>query len=107
MVKPSDAVLRREFRADRLSAEERAYWKEHVFDELLVRIPRDAQPINAIQEEQREFAAAVRTGKVPRVDGAAGRDAVDVDQPWVAVDDVADRCEAMAALRVGVAGEQE
>ncbi len=32
VVKPSDAVLRREFRADKLSADERAYWKENVFD---------------------------------------------------------------------------
>jgi predicted dehydrogenase len=78
LVKPSDAVLRREFRADHLTPDERAYWKEHVFDELLVRTPRDAQPINAIQEEQREFVSAVRSGKAPRVDGAAGRDAVAV-----------------------------
>ena len=78
VVKPNEAVLRREFRADKLSPEECAYWKEHVFDELLVRTPRDAKPVNAIQEEQRDFATAVRTGKPPRVDGVAGRDAVAV-----------------------------
>lgn len=78
VVKPTDSVLRREFRADRLSPEERAYFKEHVFDELLVRSQRDSQPVNAIQEEQRDFAAAVRTGRPPRVDGAAGRDAIAV-----------------------------
>jgi predicted dehydrogenase len=78
VVRPSDAVLRREFRVDQLSGEERTYWKEHLFDELLVRAPLTATPINAIQEEQRDFVAAVRTGKTPRVDGAAGRDAVAV-----------------------------
>ena len=78
IVKPSEMVLRREFRADRLTADERAYWKEHVFDELLVRTPREATPVNAIQEEQRDFCNAVRTGQKPRVDGAAGRDAVAV-----------------------------
>jgi predicted dehydrogenase len=78
VVRPSDAVLRREFRADKLSADERAYWKENVFTELLVRSQRDAQPVNAIQEEQRDFVAAVRTGKAPRVDGVAGRDAIAV-----------------------------
>ena len=78
VVMPSEAVLRREFRADRLSAEERAYWKENVFTQLLVRSQRDAQPVNAIQEEQRDFVNAVRTGQTPRVDGAAGRDAVAV-----------------------------
>jgi predicted dehydrogenase len=76
VVKPTDEVLRREFRADQLTADERAYWKEHVFDQLLVRSSRDSKPINAIQEEQRELVAAVRTGQTPRVDGAAGRDAV-------------------------------
>jgi predicted dehydrogenase len=76
VVKPSDEVLRREFRADKLSADERAYWKEHVFDQLLVRTSRDTKPVNAIQEEQRDFVNAVRTGAAPRVDGAAGRDAV-------------------------------
>jgi predicted dehydrogenase len=76
VVKPSDEVLRREFRADKLSADERAYWKEHVFDQLLVRTSRDTKPVNAIQEEQLDFVNSVRTGQAPRVDGAAGRDAV-------------------------------
>lgn len=78
VVRPSDEVLRREFKAERLTPEERAYWKEHVFDQLLVRSTRDSQPVNAIQEEQRDFVSAVRTGQAPRVDGAAGRDAVAV-----------------------------
>lgn len=78
VVRPSDSVLRREFRADKLSADERAYWKENIFTELLVRSQRDAQPVNAIQDEQRDFVATVRTGKTPRVDGAAGRDAIAV-----------------------------
>jgi predicted dehydrogenase len=78
VVKPSDDVLRRDFRADKLSADERAYWKEHVFDQLLVRTARDSKPINAIEEEQRDFISAVRTGQSPRVDGAAGRDALAV-----------------------------
>ncbi len=78
VVKPSDMVLRREFRIEKLSAEERAYWKENVFTQLLVRSQRDAQPVNAIQEEQRDFVNAIRTGRAPRVDGAAGRDAIAV-----------------------------
>jgi predicted dehydrogenase len=78
VVKPCDAVLRRQFQAEKLSAEERAYWKDHVFDELLVRVPRDSKPVNAIQEEQRDFVNSIRMGKSPRVEGAAGRDAVAV-----------------------------
>jgi predicted dehydrogenase len=78
VVKPRDEVLRREFHVDRLTAEERAYWKEHLFDELLVRTQHQAPAINAIQEEQRDFVRTVREGATPRVDGAAGRDAVAV-----------------------------
>ena len=78
VVKPREEVLRREFRVDRLSAEERAYWKEHLFDELLIRTQHQAPAVNAIQEEQRDFVHAAREGKTPRVDGAAGRDAVAV-----------------------------
>jgi predicted dehydrogenase len=78
VVKPCEDVLRREFRADRLSPDERGYWKEHLFDQLLVRKQHQAPAGNAIQDEQRDFARAVRDGKAPRVDGAAGRDAVAV-----------------------------
>jgi predicted dehydrogenase len=78
VVKPREDVLRREFRVNQISAEDRTYWKEHLFDELLVRTQHQAPAINAIQEEQRDFARAVREGKTPRVDGIAGRDAVAV-----------------------------
>ncbi len=78
VVKPREDVLRRRFQADRLTADERAHLKEHLFDELLVRSEHEPIKINAIEEEQRDFVAAIRTGKTPRVDGAAGRDAVAV-----------------------------
>ena len=52
--------------------------KDHLFDELLVRTEHEPTKINAIEEEQRDFVAAIRTGKTPRVDGLAGRDAVAV-----------------------------
>jgi predicted dehydrogenase len=78
VVKPRENVLRREFRVDQLSAAERAYWKEHLFDELLVHRQMHAPAVNAIQEEQRDFVGAIREGRSPRVDGAAGRNAVAV-----------------------------
>jgi predicted dehydrogenase len=78
IVRPREDVLRREFHAEGLGPEERSYWKEHLFDELLVRTQHAAQPINAIEEEQRDFVAAIRTGRSPRVDGIAGRDAIAV-----------------------------
>jgi predicted dehydrogenase len=76
VVRPRQDVLRREFRVERLSADEREYYREHLFDELLVGTQYDMPAGNAIEEEQRDFEASVRSGRAPRVDGAAGRDAV-------------------------------
>ena len=72
-------MLRREFRVDKLSPTERAYWKEHLFDELLVRTRARAaggerDPGGAARLRRARFA----TASAPRVDGAAGRDAVAV-----------------------------
>jgi predicted dehydrogenase len=78
LIKPREDVLRRKFRLDRLSASERAQLKDHLFDELLVRTEHEAAKVNAIQEEQLDFVTSIRTGKTPRVDGAAGRDAIAV-----------------------------
>lgn len=78
VVRPREDVLRREFHAEGVGPADRAYWKEHLFDELLVRTQQTAAPVNAIEEEQRDFIHAIRTGKSPRVDGVAGRDAVAV-----------------------------
>jgi predicted dehydrogenase len=84
LVKPREDVLRRKFRVDRLTADERTYWKTHLFDELLVRTEHEAAKVNAIQEEQLDFVTCIRTGKAPRVDGAAGRDAIAVAEMIVA-----------------------
>jgi predicted dehydrogenase len=78
LIKPREDVLRRKFRVDRLTAEERDYWKQHLFEGLLVRSEHTAAKVNAIQEEQRDFVTCICTGKTPRVDGAAGRDAIAV-----------------------------
>lgn len=78
IVRPREDLLRREFHVASLSPGDRAYWKEHLFDELLVRTQHTAPPVNAIEQEQRDFVHAIRTGKSPRVDGTAGWDAVAV-----------------------------
>lgn len=78
LVRPREDVLRRKFHVDRLSFDERARYKEHLFDELLVRTHHAPAKGNAIDQEQRDFVACIRTGKTPRVDGAAGRDVVAV-----------------------------
>ncbi len=78
VVRPRENVLRREWKQESLSNEDRDYLKEHLFEELLVRSQYEPAPINAIAEEQRDFVSSIQTGKTPRVDGMAGRDAVAV-----------------------------
>ncbi len=78
VVKPREDVLRREFRVDQLSAADKTYWKEHLFDQLLVRTQCNPPATNAIQDEQRDFVEAIREGRSPRVDGTAGSNAVEV-----------------------------
>ena len=78
VVEPRRDVLDRDFCVADLSEEERARLRERLFEELLVRQEVPAVETNAIEEEQRDFAAAIRTGGSPRVTGADGRDAVAV-----------------------------
>jgi predicted dehydrogenase len=78
IVKPREDVLRRQFQVERLTGDEKSHLKANLFDELLVRTKHEPAQINAIEEEQRDFVAAIHSGKSPRVDGAAGRDAVAV-----------------------------
>jgi predicted dehydrogenase len=78
VIQPREEVLRRDFHSDKLPPAERAYWKEHLFDELLVRTVHQPPAVNAIQEEQRDLVRAICEGCPPRVDGAAGRSAVAV-----------------------------
>ena len=77
VVHPREEVLRREFRIDQLSADERRIGKNICTTNSCTHAA--SMPAgNAIQEEQRDFVRAVRDGKSPRVDGVAGRDAVAV-----------------------------
>lgn len=78
LVKPREDVLRRELDLGQLSAEDVAYWKENLFDELLVKKTRQPPPVNAIQEEQLDFVHSVRNGQSPRVDGRTACRAVAV-----------------------------
>ena len=50
--------------------------RDRLFDDWLVKQTVEAPASNAIENELRDFAAAITTGSQPRVTGAAGRDAV-------------------------------
>lgn len=77
-VKPAMGVLRRQWKSADLTDEERQSVREHLFEELLEKNDEVAPPNNAIEEELRDFARSIRSGREPRVSGAAGRDAVAV-----------------------------
>jgi predicted dehydrogenase len=78
VVEPREDVLRRTLGAAELSEADRQRIRERCFEELLVKSEAPAVETNAIEQELVDFAAAIRTGRAPRVTGADGRDAVAV-----------------------------
>jgi predicted dehydrogenase len=78
VVEPREDVLRRTLRAAELDEPGRQRIRERCFEELLVKSEAPATESNAIEQELVDFAAAIRTGRPPRVTGADGRDAVAV-----------------------------
>lgn len=80
LVQPRAEVLQREFRLATLSAEQKQLYREHLFEQLLPTCEVDTVEVNAIEEEQRDFAAAIRTSTNPQVTGADGAHAVEVSQ---------------------------
>lgn len=73
-VRPSALFRERPLDIHGLSAHERNYWKDHVFDELLLTEDLKVSPRNALLEELYDFATSVQSGQSPRVTGEQGRD---------------------------------
>jgi predicted dehydrogenase len=78
VAQPSAALTERQFCADKLSAAEKAYLKDHLFEELIPLRRFEANAVNALLEEQRDFIEAIREKRDPRVSGRQGRDVVAV-----------------------------
>jgi predicted dehydrogenase len=78
IVQPRADVLERRFHVAELSDETRTVLRERLFDDLLVKHEVPAVETNAIEQEQLDFAAAIREGRSPRVTGVDGRNAVAV-----------------------------
>jgi predicted dehydrogenase len=76
VVEPHAAILRRTLRATQLSEAERQNVRERCFDDYLVKREAPVVESNAIEQELKDFAEAIRVGRAPRVTGADGRDAV-------------------------------
>lgn len=78
LVAPREDVLKRELEFDEITAEDVAYWKKHMFEELLVKQVYHPPQVNAIEQEQRDLVRAIQQRGTPQVDGLAGRNAVAV-----------------------------
>jgi predicted dehydrogenase len=78
LMQPSSAVLAGEIDVNQLSPEERSRVKAHLFTDYLTLTDLPVAETNALLEEQREFAAAIRGERAVRVTGQAGRRALDV-----------------------------
>lgn len=75
-ISPREDVLQRNFSVADLTAEQTDELRSGLFEKLLVKQTSEAPAVNAIDEEQQDFANAILMGATPRVSGAAGRDAV-------------------------------
>ena len=82
VVRPSAAVRAGKIDLAAIDGAEREHFKQHLFDELLPCQSFDPAPLNAIEEELKDFAECIRTGRPPQVDGRQGRDAVALAE-WI------------------------
>lgn len=86
-VRPNAELQERQFDLNSLSADQTAHYREHLFEELLVKQQHEPAEANAIADEHRDLAEAIRDGREVTVTGRAGRDALAVaEQVLKAID---------------------
>ena len=78
VVRPSEAILRRQFDVDALSPPEVEHYREHLLDEHLPCTELRHERVDALVLEQEDFLASIRTPRSPRVTAEQGRNAVAV-----------------------------
>jgi predicted dehydrogenase len=78
VMRPSEAVQGGELDVTSLAAAERTHLKDHLFTDYLPLAELPVAEANALLEEQRQFAAAIRGQAEVRVSGHDGRRALDV-----------------------------
>ena len=80
LVRPSEALLRGEFHADRLTPEQVEHYKTHLAEEHLPRERQTFDAVDALALELQDFIDSILSARQPRVSGEAGRDALAVAQ---------------------------
>jgi predicted dehydrogenase len=78
LVRPSETLLRRQFNVEALTPEQVEYYRQHLVKEHLPREQKQFEAVDALALELQDFVDAIRTPRLPRVSGTAGRDAVAV-----------------------------
>ena len=78
LVEPSAVVRGGQIDAETLSQAERQYLIDHLFDEFLPMRRIEAGQTNQLEAELRDFVAAIRQGRRPRVSGDHGLRAIEV-----------------------------
>ena len=83
-IRPTEQLLQRQLDVDSLDADATAHFRDHLFEELLVKSEIEPPESNAIAEEHRDFAESIREQRAPRVSGEAGRNALVVAEQVLA-----------------------
>jgi predicted dehydrogenase len=84
VAQPAEVLRDRRFFGDQLSADEKARLKDHLFEDLIPLQRFEANAVNALLDEQRDFVGAIREAREPRVSGRQGRDVVAVAEQILA-----------------------
>jgi len=84
LVHPSDTLLRRKFDVDSLTPDQVEYYLANFADEHLRREELEFDAVDALALELEDFVESIRAPRMPRVSGAAGRDAIAVAEQILA-----------------------
>jgi predicted dehydrogenase len=76
LVRPSETLRRRQFNVDALAPEQVDHYRQHFAEEHLPKQTLSFDAVDALALEQEDFLDSIRSGREPRVDGQAGRDAL-------------------------------
>ena len=87
VVRPSETLQRREVRIEDLTPEQVTHMKEHLFEDWLAVEHPPVEACDQITAEQVDFAASIRAGRAPRVDGRQAREALAVAEQILAAID--------------------
>ena len=83
-VRPSEALLKRQFSVESLTPEQLEHCRAHFAEEHLPRESQTFDAVDALALEIDDFIESIRTPRPPRVSGEAGRDALAIAEEILA-----------------------